>query len=379
MLRFAALAATVGFVALTATRADAALHPGDRVDVTVYNHPELSGTRTLDASGTLFLPVAGSVSAKGLEPAELAEKIRSKLTPYLRKPAVNVQLDAQTASIFVAGGPNGVVPYQPGETLLNVVDRLQLRVPAPIADTVDAKTVAAQDVSNASLDLGNGPINFRTVHILRDNTTMGPFDVIALRSSGQTGPALLPGDTIELANKPIAVSVLGEVEKPGIAYLDPNEPLSQAINQVGGVAATGTQSSIVLERGGASQMVSAGNPIFSQPAQSGDKVIVARAPRVDVLGEVSKPGQALLRGNTTLVSAIYNAGGPAEFANLKSVQVVHGAQRTSYNLVNLQKGGTGDNPQLADGDVVFVPKGSTFRMSDVWSALGSLGLFGVHL
>jgi hypothetical protein len=50
-----------------------------------------------------------------------------------------------------------------------------------------------------------------------------------------------------------------------------------------------------------------------------------------------------------------------------------------YDLGKLQKGGAGANPQLADGDIVFVPQGSTFEWSDVWGALGALGLFGVHL
>jgi hypothetical protein len=34
---------------------------------------------------------------------------------------------------------------------------------------------------------------------------------------------------------------------------------------------------------------------------------------------------------------------------------------------------------LADGDMVQVPQGSTFEWGDIWGAIGSLGLFGVHI
>ncbi|HYZ17515.1 MAG TPA: polysaccharide biosynthesis/export family protein [Candidatus Acidoferrum sp.] len=380
--RAALVAAVVAFTALGGTRADAALHPGDKIDVTVYNHPELSGTRTLDASGNVALPIVGTISALNMEPSALADRLRNRLAPYVRQVAVDVQLNAQSQSIFVAGGPIGVVQYQPGMTLSSVVDLLQSRTLTPAADNANASTVSATSANNLStgpLDLLNGPINFHKVAIQRDNRTLGTYDLLALRAKGQTGPSLIPNDTIQLVDKPVMVSVQGDVEKPGVAYLTPDEPLSHAIVQVGGTAATSTQSALTLTRGGQKSVVSMGDTVFSQPAQNGDEIVVPRAPRVDVLGNVTKPGETLLRGNTTLVSAIYYAGGPAQYANLKSVEVMHGGQRKVYNLANLQKGGTGDNPNLTDGDVVMVPQGSKFQWSDVWSALGSLGLFGVRL
>jgi protein involved in polysaccharide export with SLBB domain len=377
--RAALVAAVVAFTALSGARAQAALHPGDKIDVTVYNHPELSGTRTLDASGNVALPIVGTISALNIEPATLADRLKSRLAPYVREVAVDVQLNAQSQSIFVAGGPNGVLRYQPGMTLSSVVDMLQTRNLTPAADGTDTNAVVAQTVANGPMDLLNGPINFRKVAIQRDSRVLGPYDLLALRAQGQAGPTLVPNDTIQLVDKPVVVSVLGDVVRPGIAYLNPQEPLSQAIVQVGGGATTSSQSSITLERGGETKVISMGDPLFSQPAQSGDHIVVPRAPRVDVLGNVAKPGETLLRGNTTLVSAIYYAGGPAQYANLKSVEVMHGGQRKVYNLANVQKGGTGDNPPLSDGDVVMVPQGSKFQVSDIWSALGSLGLFGVRL
>jgi protein involved in polysaccharide export with SLBB domain len=357
--------------------AQAALHPGDKVEVQVYNHPELSGVRTLDAMGNVSVPVAGTVAAANLEPKDVAERIRSRLAPYVRKVAVQVRLETQSESIFVAGGPGGSVKYVPGETLSSVVDRLQTTHVTPQAQTADnAAVVRGSD----AVDLYNGAVDFRRVSIMRDRTVMGPYDLLALRAAGQVGPALAPNDTIQLVNKPIAVTITGDVQHPGTAYLRDGEPLAQALAQVGGASpTTATEYGIVLDRAGASSRVSAGGDQFAQPAQNGDQLYVPRAPHVDVVGNVTKPGDTVLRGSPTLVSAIYYAGGPSQYANLKAVQVIHGANKNVYNLDALRKGRAGENPMLADGDVVLVPQGSTFDLNSFWSALGALGLFGVRL
>jgi protein involved in polysaccharide export with SLBB domain len=362
-------------------RADTALHPGDKIEVTVFNHPELSAERTIDASGNIALPVAGTVGALNMGSSDLAAAIQNRLSAYVRDVAVEVKLDSQTSTVFIEGGPNGVVPYAPGMTLANVLSYLSGQAVAPRVDTSNAQQAAAQMLTpNApQLDLRNGPIDFRHVSVLRDGQTLGPFDVVSLRETGASGPVLAPNDTIELVDKPIAVTVSGDVERPSIAHLNADEPLSQALTQAGGLAASSRIDELQLVRGGQSNLVSVGSAALSQPAQNGDQLIVPRAVHVDVLGNVAKPGDTMLRGSDSLVSAIYYAGGPAKFANLRAVQVIRSGKKVQYDLGKLQKGGSGENPQLADGDIVFVPQGSTFEWGDVWGALGSLGLFGVHL
>jgi len=357
--------------------AQAALHPGDKVEVQVYNHPELSGVRTLDAMGNVSVPVAGTVAAANLEPQDVAERIRSRLAPYVRKVAVQVRLETQSESIFVAGGPGGSVKFVPGETLSSVVDRLQTtHVTQAQSTTETAAVVRGSD----AVDLYNGAVDFRRVSIMRDRTVMGPYDLLALRAAGQVGPTLAPNDTIQLVNKPIAVTITGDVQHPGIAYLREGEPLAGALSQVGGTSpTTATENGIVLDRAGAANRVSLGADQFAQPAQNGDRLFVPRAPHVDVVGSVTKPGDTVLRGNPTLVSAIYYAGGPAQYANLKAVQVIRGSEKHTYNLDALRKGRAGENPTLSDGDVVLVPQGSTFDIGQVWSAIGALGLFGLRL
>ncbi len=378
-LRYAAFIAALIVLGSSAASADTILHPGDKIDVTVFNHPELSGTRTIDASGNVSLPVAGSVVALNLDSDALANSVRNRLAPYVRDVAVQVKLDTQTTNIFVAGGPNGVIPYVPGMTVASAVAYLDRAAAVPTPDAANSRQVAKHDTTAGGLDLVNGPVDFHHVTIVRNGSKLEPLDVIHLREIGDAGPELQPNDTIQLVDKPVGVRVTGDVERPGMAYLDANEPLSQALSQVGGPAASSRVDHLQLVRDGETQYVSLGSPAFSQAAKNGDQLVVPRATHVDVLGSVTKPGDTMLRGSNTLVSAIYYAGGPVKFANLRAVQVIRNGKKQQYDLGKLQKGGNGENPELADGDVVFVPLGSTFQWSDVWSALGAIGLFGVHL
>jgi protein involved in polysaccharide export with SLBB domain len=378
--RYVAVIAALIVLGSSAARADTTLHPGDKIDVTVFNHPELSGMRTIDAAGNVSLPVAGSVVALNLGADALAGAVQSRLAPYVRDVAVQVKLETQTASIFVSGGPNGMIPYLPGMSLASAVAYLDRTADTPPPDVANGgKVTTPPNTTTGGLDLVNGPIDFHHVTIMRDGSQLAPVDVLHLRETGQAGPALQPNDTIQLVDKPVAVTVTGDVVRPGIAYLNTNEPLSQALTQVGGPAASSRIDHLQLLRGGQTQDVSLGSAAFAQAAQNGDQLVIARAAHVDVLGSVEKPGDTMLRGSNTLVSAIYYAGGPVKYANLRAVQVIRNGKKQQYDLGKVQKGADGTNPELADGDVVFVPQGSTFDWGNIWGAIGSFGLFGVHL
>jgi protein involved in polysaccharide export with SLBB domain len=371
-----ALGLCCAFASAPAVFAMPTIHPGDKVDIVVFNHPELSSVVTVDGDGTVSLPVAGTVGAKGLSVDALAHRLEQRFAPYVKYVSVRVALESQSNTIFVAGGPSGVLSYQPGESLVSIVDRLQFTPTertSPSENYVRDVSTYTEQVSAAPLDLFDGPVDYTRVTVLRDERTFGPYDVIALRSAGQPGLTLQPGDTIQLVNKPVAVSVTGDVAQPGTAHLNPTDPLSRAIDQVGGTTVTSTQVAITLVRAGTPQVVSLGSPLFSAPAVPGDRLIVPRAPRVDVIGTVVKPGETYLRGNQTLVSAIYYAGGPDRYANLKSVQVIRNGVKTEYDLAALRKGHDGINPPLQDGDVVFVPQGSTFDATIIFQAIASLG------
>jgi protein involved in polysaccharide export with SLBB domain len=346
-------------VGLTSVAASAAVHAGDQLVVTVFDHPELTGPVSVDSGGRISLPMAGNVDVRGLSPEKIANRIQRRLAFYILKPSVSVQLKAEEASIFISGGPGGVLKYEPGETLLTALGDLAPR--APEVASKDGALVAG-DLST----LQRSRIDLRRVGIVRDGASVGNFDIVALEASGKAAPRIAPGDTIVLVDKPISVRVTGDVQRPGLAFLANDEPLSAALAQSGGILPTAETSNIELHRGERRLTLATGDSMFNAPAAAGDEILVHFAPHVSITGFVEKPGSVLLTTNGSLLGALYETGGPTKWADIRHVKVVSQHATTTYDLTGLLRGDLAQNPQLGDGDLVFVPEGHKISFSSVF-------------
>ena len=257
----AVAAMTVASLLCASAAVATTLHPGDHVSVNVYNHPELGATSApLDSTGHVSVPVAGLVDAANVSPSQLASRIAERLAPYVRKPAVDVQLVAQGQNIFVAGGPGGILPYSPVRTLAGALAQIQQGVGATQATPADPSQIAARQLQYGSIDT-------KHVVIERDGKDSAPIDAVGLTAGGNSGPALQPDDTIKLSQKPIAVAVKGDVKQPGVAHLDSDEPLSNAVMQVGGTDELTSSVEFLLTRGTTQSVVTTSSPAYRAPAQ----------------------------------------------------------------------------------------------------------------
>jgi protein involved in polysaccharide export with SLBB domain len=361
--------ASLTALGVSSAAASAQLHAGDSVAIIVYNHPDLSTRTAVDASGTISLPLVGTVDARDTEPKQLAERVRASLSRFIPKVEVGVQIISRNQSIFVSGGPGGVLPYTPGETLGAALAQLQSPQGNPL------NTTSTTPANAATRDLLHGRVDLHRVTVRRDDRVLGPFDALAPRIDGGADPLLMPGDTIQLVDKPVRVEVRGEVREPGIVYLDRDQRLSDALLKVGGYVTSSATANILLERGHEQQLVSAGGAELSAPAHDGDVLTVPRAPRVGVLGAVQHPGDVVLAGDTSLLSAVYNAGGPVKHADVSHVLVLRGGTYSAYDITALSRGAAQNNPALHDGDAVFVPEGRKIDWNVVWQAVGAVGRF----
>lgn len=85
--------------------------PFDKLQVTVFGVPELSGKFQVDAAARLSLPLAGTIAAAGLTPEELAKAIDQRLRgSYVKNPQVTVNLEETTSQVYTVDGQVG----QPG-------------------------------------------------------------------------------------------------------------------------------------------------------------------------------------------------------------------------------------------------------------------------
>jgi protein involved in polysaccharide export with SLBB domain len=348
----------------------AAIHPGDTLSVRVWNHPDLSKQVVVDANGTVRVPLSGAVTVAGLDEAAAGKKLADALRKYIVYPAVDVETIAQGTALFVAGGPGGELKYQPGETLSTAVaDALEI-TPQSGQTLNDAGQVLTK-VDDLAAEI-RARIDLHRVGVQRDGASVGSYDMIALGRRGEAGPILEPGDTVVFPDKPIDVRVMGDVAHPGVTYLSPDQTLAEAISQVGGLLPTSVSNHVLLARDGETRLVALGDPAFSQPAHPGDEITVPKAPRVNVIGDVATPGVVALKTDSSLLSAMYTAGGPTKYADLRDVKIIRGTSNSAYDVTQLTHGDISQNPMLQDGDTVVVPEGHYFDFTGIFSVLGGI-------
>jgi len=170
------------------------------------------------------------------------------------------------------------------------------------------------------------------------------------------------------------VYVMGEITKPGSVPLPDGRTLVEVLSRTGPLLATAGSEVLVLRpRSGARPVESVEAPAAPLPAdqadvirvslsglqagalennvvlQPGDTVLVPRAARVYVSGEVKKPGSYPIASGMTVRQAISVAGGFAERAR-KTVRIV----RTLEGRPTTVKAGL-DEPLHAEDTIVVGP------------------------
>lgn len=103
------------------------LVPGDKLHITVYDEPTLTGDYTIGVNGNLAFPLIGSMPAKGDTPGQLQDKLTAQLANgYLINPRVSVEVTSYRP-IYVLGEVNkpGEYEYVPGMTVLAAVAKAE--------------------------------------------------------------------------------------------------------------------------------------------------------------------------------------------------------------------------------------------------------------
>jgi polysaccharide export outer membrane protein len=99
------------------------LAPGDRITVTVFGQPELTGDLVIDGTGTIAVPLAGPIAVGNLTVLECERRIAERLADgILRKPSVSVRI-AELRPLYVLGDVRlpGAYPFRYGATVLSAV------------------------------------------------------------------------------------------------------------------------------------------------------------------------------------------------------------------------------------------------------------------
>ena len=198
---------------------------GDILNITVYNHPELTipagSMRSAEESGnwvhndgTIFYPYIGKVEVAGLRVSEIRDIIAKRLAKYIESPQVDVTVASfRSQRVYITGEVQ-----QPG--VLPVTN-----VPLTLIEAVSA----AGGLTPTA--------DWTKVTLTRDNQELS-FNLRALYQQGNTDQNILlkPNDVVHIArNDEQKVFVLGEVRQPKSYPVGRNGmTLAEALADAGG-------------------------------------------------------------------------------------------------------------------------------------------------
>ncbi len=176
------------------------------------------------------------------------------------------------------------------------------------------------------------------------------------------------------------VSVTGEVGKPGIYPVFGSCQLADMILAAGGMTPRSGRMVTITHRDQPDMPVNvdissiSGNPSHDVEVYSGDKVVVAKAGVVYVLGDVARPAGLALEGDgrMTVLQALALTGGAGKDAALKRARIIRktseGVQEVPVPLKEIFRAQKLDMELLA-GDVLFIPAS---KGQDYWRDAGAI-------
>jgi polysaccharide biosynthesis/export protein len=189
------------------------------------------------------------------------------------------------------------------------------------------------------------------------------------------------------------VSVMGEVEHPGLYPLLGPRSLLDVLSMAGGLSKT-ADTRVSIRRREESRAVTV--KLSSQDAQMtlaadvqiypGDLVMVPRAGIVYVLGDVNRPGGFVMQdnGKITILQALAQAGGTTGTAAANRAMLLRkngdGYIADRLHIGNITRGKEKDL-ELQPNDIVFIPnsrlKNALHSTESVASSIGSASIYAV--
>jgi len=203
--------------------------PGDVLQITVWDHPELtipagsfrdpaSSGQQVGDDGYLYYPYVGLVKAAGMNVAALRDVLTDKLSAYIQDPQLDVRVVGfRSKRVYVVGEVNN-----PGLLPLN-------DVPLTIADAISLSGGLTENAYKSG------------VNVSRDGK-VHEIDLKALYDHADSSQNLMlkHGDIVNVLDRSQQkVFVMGEVKTPrSVEIVNGNLTLAAALGEVGGVSQT---------------------------------------------------------------------------------------------------------------------------------------------
>ena len=324
--------------------ADYKLGPGDEVIVQVVGSFNLQERLRIDAEGQVRLGEIGRVSALGVTPEGLRQRIHTELARTRKNFRCSVSVSAlRSIRVHVTG---------------------HVATPGPVMIPATGGVLEALAAAGGPLKSGS----LRRV-LRRGGVGVERVDLYTyLRGEDRAlGPPLLEGDSLHVPAVGNTVAVAGVVGAPAIYELVEEVTVGEALELAGGLSAFAFTPRLRIERslGGEARQQLEVEPPFVQPMQPGDLLRVEaidsqrKNVRVRVSGQVLRPGNYRHRSGLRLSELVTLADGLTVDAYLpqaivsRQVAVGEGGARAQRRLkvVDLGRALAGD----LQHDIVLEP------------------------
>lgn len=195
--------------------------PGDLLDVSIFEAPEMNRTVRVSASGEISMELLGAMKASGLTPRELESALRDQLRRrYMKDPHVGVfvrELESHPVSVVGAVKKPGVFQIQGTKTVLEMLSMAE----GPADDAGETVWIMRGAAFSGPDDIGG---------IRPSSEAEGKIDAVNLRDLMQSRNSALnlpvyPGDIVRVTSSDL-VYVVGEVKRPGGFPLKNNQSIS---------------------------------------------------------------------------------------------------------------------------------------------------------
>jgi polysaccharide biosynthesis/export protein len=387
------------------------LGAGDKVKVDVFNVPEYSKDYQVLVNGTLNLFRIGNISVEGMTLKQAEAAIAAKYTKLVRKALIDVTLSApRPLNIAIAGevGRPGsyTMPFDNGKfpTVTRLIQQAggmtQSANPRQVVVTRPQRSGGDQVFKVNLWELFQTG-NLRQDVTLRDGDTVfiSAKTEFNLAESSQLAAANFATDN----NQPLNIAVVGAVARPGPYVLTKSGGLptiTQAVQQAGGITQLANIRQVEVRRATRSgnpqmiqidlwQLLHSGDLSQDLVLQQGDTISIPTATalnpleatqlgaasfapasvKVNIVGEVVRPGLVEIPPNTPLNQALLTAGGFNRDARKATVELIRlnpdGTVSRQSIPINLAQGiDAKGNPILRNNDIIVVDRSGRAKLND---------------
>jgi polysaccharide export outer membrane protein len=208
--------------------------PGDRLEIVVYQHSDLSGTFEVLSDGTIRYPLIGSVHLASLSVQQASEKIETALEEkYLVDAQVNLTVkEYRSKPINVLGAVRSPGKYY-------------LKAQTSLMDMI-TEAGGPTNLAGDTVVLTRRIVDRNTGNSYSKTFTLSLTDLLKGQSSDLDIP-IVDGDTINLPER-MLFYVSGEVNKPGPYRLESGMTLLKAISAAGGLGKFATKRNVEIHR-----------------------------------------------------------------------------------------------------------------------------------